>query len=198
MLPEQIVYIGVLATIIGSSFYLKGIIFGSIRPNLVSHFIWCLAPFIGVFFQIKAGAGLSVLPIFTAGLTSLFIIAVSVLKKNGYWKINAFDLVCGLTSLIALVLYILTHNLSISILFAITSDALAYIPTIKKTWSFPDTETGSIYVSGIFSNTLGLLTIKLWIFPIYSFSISIIIWNLLIIFLIYRKKIFRIKTEVIV
>src|SRR3989344_8205835 len=143
MLPEQIIYIGVIIDIVGSFFYLKSIIYGSTKPNLVSWFIWMLAPFIGVFFQLKAGAGLSALAVFMSGLGPLFVIILSIFNKKAYWKLNKFDLTCGMFSITALILYGFTHNLSISILFAIISDGLAYIPTVVKTWKFPDTEIGS-------------------------------------------------------
>ena len=191
MLPEKIIYIIVLTSFAGFFFYIKDIFLGKTKPNLVSWFIWSLAPFIGVFFQIKAGAGLSILPIFMAGFISFLVIIITVLRKNAYWKINTFDVICGIISLISLILYVFTHNLSISILFAIMSDALAYIPTMIKSWNFPNTETGLMYIMGIINNIIGLLIIKSWIFPIYSFSISIIIFNLAIVFCIYRKKIFK-------
>lgn len=190
MLPEYIIYIGVLISLIGQFFYLKSIVLGSTKPNLISHFVWILAPFIGVFFQLKAGAGLSALVIFMAGFASFLIVVISLFKKNGYWKLNTFDLMCGIFSVSSLILYFFTHNLSVSILFAILSDSLACIPTIKKTWNFPDTETGSLYIGGIISNILGLLTITNWAFPIYSFSVSIIVLNFVVLFCIYRKKIF--------
>ena len=189
MLPENIIFVGVLINLVGLFWYIRDIIKGGTKPNLVSWFFWSLAPFIGVFFQLKAGAGISILPIFMAGFTSLVVIIVSVLKKNGYWKINSFDVVCGIISLLALILYVFTHNLSISILFAIISDALAYIPTIRKSWSFPETETGLMYTTGIVSNIIGLLTIKMWTFPIYSFGVYIILFNAIVVFSIYRKKI---------
>lgn len=190
MLPEKIIYIIILTSFFGSFFYIKDIFLGKTKPNLVSWFIWSLAPFLGVFFQLKAGAGLSILPIFMAGFVSFLVMAVSILRKNAYWKINTFDVICGIISLMALLLYIFTRNLSMSILFAIMSDALAYIPTVVKSWNFPDTETSAMYIAGILNNIIGLLIIKSWIFPIYSFSISMIIFNFLVLFCIYRKKIF--------
>lgn len=193
MLPEQIIYIGVFIDIIGSFFYLKSIIYGSTKPNLVSWVIWMLAPFIGTFFQIKAGAGLSVLPVFMAGLGPFFVITLSIFNKNAYWKVTTFDITCGLIALAALLLYVFTHNLGISILFAIISDCLAAMPTVVKSWNFPDTENGSIYTAGIIMNILGLFTIKNWIFSIYSFSIYIVLINFIILFSIYRKKIFKAK-----
>jgi len=191
MLPENIIYLGVTASVIAYFFYFKNIFFGNTKPNLVSWSIWALAPFIAVFFQLKAGASLSVLPVFMAGFGPFLVIIISLFRKNSIWTINQLDIICGILSLIALVLYVLTHNLGIAIIFAILSDGLAAIPTIAKSWKFPETETSTVYLAGIFSNTLGLLIIKNWIFTIYSFGIYNILINIAIVFSIYHKKIFR-------
>ena len=92
-------------------------------------------------------------------------------------------------SLFALIFYIFTHNLAISIIFAILSDVFAAIPTITKSWKFPINESAQPYLIGIVTNMLGLLIIKNWIFPIYSFGVYLIIINLVITFCIFRKKI---------
>jgi hypothetical protein len=149
-----------------------------------------LGPFIGVFFQLKAGAGLSVLPVFFAGFGPLVVIIISLLRRNVIWKIGKLDIFCGVLSLAALVMYVLTHNLGVSILFAILADGLAAVPTIVKAWNFPETEFAAGYLPGIVDNMIGLLIIKNWIFTIYSFSIYFILVNSILIFAIYRKKIF--------
>ncbi|MFA5841025.1 MAG: hypothetical protein WC847_02010 [Candidatus Paceibacterota bacterium] len=187
MIPENIIYITILISLLGYFFYLKDMLFGQTRPNLVSWFIWMLAPFIGAFFQLKAGAGLSVLPIFMAGFGPLVVIIVSFWKKNAYFKITNLDIFCGIFALLALVLYTLTHNLGISILFAILSDGLASVPTIVKSWKFPETETVSVYLPGVINNVLALFIIKDWSFTIYSFSLYLVIVNVIIIFILYRK-----------
>src|SRR3989344_2343358 len=191
MLPEKIIFVGVLINLFCSLWYIKNIFHGGIKPNLVSWFMWMLAPFFGFFFMIQAGTGLSALPVFMAGFFSLLIFIFSIFHKNAYLKINNFYLICGLISLTSLILYVFTHNLGISILFAIISDSLAYIPTIIKSWKFPETESSSTYVGGLISNALSMLIIKNWLFSIYSFNISILIMNLVVIFCIYRKKIFK-------
>lgn len=190
MLPEYIIYLTLLISLIGYFVYLKNIFYGYTRPHLVSWFIWMLAPFIGVFFQLKAGAGLSVLPVFLAGFGPLIVIVVSIFRKNTIWKINKLDILCGFLAMLALIFYIFTHNLGISILFAILSDALAAVPTIIKSWKFPETETAMGYVPGVVNNILGLLIIRNWSFSIYSFGLYLIVVNSVIIFCIYRKKIF--------
>jgi hypothetical protein len=191
MLPENIIYIGVVLNIIAIIWYIRNIFYSGIKPNLISWFIWGLAPLVGVFLQLKAGAGLSVLPVFMAGFGPLIIFIVCLFKKERYWKITKFDLFCGFFAILALIIYILTNNLGISIIFAILSDGLACIPTILKSWKFPETETGVVFFSGLIGNILALLIIKNWIFSIYSFSVYLILANLIILFSIYGKRIFR-------
>lgn len=190
MLSENIIYIGVIISVIAYVFYLKDVINGQIKPNLVSWFIWALAPLIGVFFQLKAGAGLSVIPVFIAGFGPLLVLIFSVLNKKAYWKINSFDLICGAFSLVALIIYIMTKNLAISIIFAIISDGLAAVPTLVKAWKFPETEKAYVYWTGILNNILGLLIIKNWVFSVYSFGIYFILINMALIFSIYGRKFF--------
>ncbi|MFA6353873.1 MAG: hypothetical protein WCW93_02990 [Candidatus Paceibacterota bacterium] len=191
MLSENIIFITVLLSLTGSFFYIKDIFYGQTKPNLVSWVLWMLAPFIGVFFQIKAGAGLSIIPVFMAGFIPLVVIIVSLWHKNAYWKITRLDIICGLLALMALIIYVFTHNLGISIIFAILSDGLAGIPTIIKSWKFPETETAAVYAVSIFNNILALFIIKSWVFSIYSFNIYLILLNIVIVFCIYRKKIFN-------
>lgn len=189
MLPEYIIYVSIPAYFIAYFLYIKDIFHGKTRPNLVSWSLWTLAPFIGVFLQIKAGANLAWIPLFTAGFGPLVVVIFSIFRKNSIWKINIFDVICGIFSILALVLYLLTHNLSASILFAILSDFFAFVPTFIKGWKSPETETSSVYYISIFSNILALLIIKNWIFPIYSFSVYLILANIVMMAIMYRKKI---------
>lgn len=191
MLPENIIYLGFLINLFLSLWYVKTIVSGSTKPNLVSWLIWMLAPFVGTFLAVKAGAGLAALGIFMAGFGPLLVIIFSLWNKNAYWKINKLDIVCGVLAFSALVLYVITRNLGISILFAIISDALAAIPTIIKSWEFPETESSSTYLGGILNNILALFIIKNWIFSVYSFNVYLILINIIIVFCIYRRKIFK-------
>lgn len=192
MLPEKIIYLSLVITFFGSFFYIKDILQGRTKPNLVSWFFWSLAPIIGSYLQFKAGAGLSILPVFLAGFVPLVIFFIALLTKNSHWTITKFDILCGIFSFLALMLWISTHRADISILFAILSDGLAAVPTLIKSWKFPETETAIGYSPGILNNILGLLVIKNWNFSIASFGIYFILMNSTLILFIKRKKIISI------
>ncbi len=200
MIPEEFIYLAVLISLFGILGYLKSIVYGTTRPNLVSQFIWMLSPFIGVFFQIKSQSGLATLSLFMSGFASLSFIITALIVKNGYWELKKFDLICGMFSVFALICYILTHNLGVSILFAILADTLAYFPTIKKSWTNPETENNAIYIAGIISHTIALLVLQNREFTNYAFSFSIMFWNSVLLFAIYRKQItsiFSRKSDII-
>jgi hypothetical protein len=188
MLSENIGYITVLIQLVGVYFYIRDMFRGTTKPNLVSWTIWALAPLIGAYLSIKAGAGLSVLPVFMSGFNPVLVIIIALIIKKGYWKITKFDIICGILALFALVIWGITRNFSLAILFAILSDFFASIPTVVKSWKFPETETGATYTGGIIANILGLLMIKNWTFPIYSLGVYFIIINIVTVFVIYRKK----------
>ncbi len=192
MIPEYFVIVGIFFNLLGVSLYIRSIVKGETKPNLVSWFMWMLAPFIGTFFQLKAGAGWSTMPVFMAGFDPLLVIIAALVVKNAIWKINSFDIVCGLCSLVALILYMITHNLGISIIFAILSDALAGLITLVKSWNFPETESTAAYSWCIISNVIGLLIIKDWSFTIYSFGIYLVFYNLLqVLVILYRRKVLK-------
>jgi hypothetical protein len=192
MLPENIIFVALAFNLLGQSLYIRSIIRGHAKPSLVSWGMWMLAPFLGFFFQIKAGAGLSSLPVFMAGFGPMCVVLIALLTKNGIWKVTFFDLLCGAFSAIALLLYVITHNLSISIIFAILSDLLAFIPTFVKSWNHPESESSHGYSWCIASNLIGLLVIKDWSFVIYSFGIYFVIVNVVEMVILYRKKIFKV------
>lgn len=191
MLPEQIIYLGLVIYIAGYYFYIKDIFLGDTRPNLVSWLLWVLGPIVGAFLQFKGGAGLSLLPILVGGLGPLTIVGIFLWRKNGFWKITLFDIICGVFSMIAILIYVITHNLSFSIIFAILSDALGFIPTYKKSWTNPESESWGMYAASALFNVIGVLTIRSWSFPIYSFGIYLVIGNLLQLVIMYRRKIFQ-------
>jgi len=196
MLPEKIIFIGVGINLLCSLWYIRSIFKERTKPNLISWFIWMLAPMIGTFLALKAGAGLVAFGIFMAGFGPLLVIIFSIFKKNSFWKIKIFDIICGIFSILALLLYFKTKNISLAILSVIIADLLAYLPTYLKTWQKPESENASAYLGGIINNILALLIITEWSFSIYGFSIYLISANLLQIIFINRKKLHFKKLKV--
>ena len=116
------------------------------------------------------------------------VIAISMLKKESYWKVSKRDLICGAMAIVALVLWYLTKKPIIAILFSILSDFLASIPTVIKAWQNPETEPSFAYITSAISMLTSFFAIQEWNFESVSFPIYIVTMNVIIILSIERKR----------
>ncbi len=191
MLPEKTIFLTILISLPSFFFLLQEIRVGRVRLNLVSWVLWTVAPLIGVYFAVQAGVGWTQLPIFMAGFFPLILVLYSLSQEKYIWKIGTFDIVCGIFSVMALVVWFIFHSTNIAIFFAILSDFLAAIPSYVKSWKFPETESAFGYLPGVLNNIIAFLVIKDWTFPNYGFSLYIFLINVVFVLIIIRPKLHK-------
>ena len=168
--------------------YAKDTLFGNTKPNRISWLLWCIAPFIGTSASLAAGVTWAALPVFISGFGPLLVLIASFANKNAYWKLEKFDYLCGLFSLLALVLWVITKNPSVAIIFAIVADALASIPTVLKGRKHPETESGSAYIGGLINALSAFTVISVWTFPEYAFPAYLVAVNIILMLPLFWKK----------
>lgn len=181
MLNSNFVLIGILISGFGALSYIIDTLKGEVKPNRVSFFMWALAPLIAFAAEVKQGVGMESLLTLSAGLFPLLILIATFFNKKSEWKITKFDLACGFLSLIGLILWLFTRVGDIAIIFSITADGLAALPTIVKSYKYPETESGWPWITAVISSILTLLTIQTWNFanfgfPFYLFLVDLIIY----------------------
>jgi hypothetical protein len=119
------------------------------------------------------------------------VLLASFLNKNAYWKLGTFDYVCGVVSILALVLWLITKEAVVAIIFAVIADGLAALPTLVKAWGFPETETGAVYAATLFGALTSFLAIQMWAVSEYTFPAYLVFIDSAILVAIYRKKFIR-------
>lgn len=184
----QAVFIGAFAQLLGGAAYIKDTLWGETKPNRVTWFFWMLAPYIGTAAAIADGVGWAVLPVFMAGFVPMCVLLASFINKNAYWKLGAFDYACGAVSALALVLWYITKEPVVAVIFAATADGLAALPTLMKAWSHPETETNAVYTAALFGALTSFLAIQMWTPSEYIFPSYLVFIDSAILFSIYRKK----------
>ncbi len=187
---EYLVLLTIPLAVYGGGIYFIETIAGRAKPNKVTWLFWAVAPLIASFAAMSKGVTWAALPIFLTGFVPLCIFIVSLFVKKAYWKLSAFDYFCGIFALLALVLWWLTKDANIAIIFSIISDLFACIPTFKKSWTNPETEPVIPYIVGLVSVLTSFAAIKYWIFSEYAFAVYIVIVDACLIFVIIRTKIF--------
>lgn len=187
MIDEKFIIVGVLLNIMGSSTYAYNTFKGKTKPNRVTWFLWALAPLIAFFAQLGEGVGLQVLMTFMVGFGPLMVFIASFLNKKAYWQITRLDIACGVLSVIALILWLVTGEGTIAIALSITADFLAGIPTLIKAYKAPETEHSDVFRNGAISAGITLLTIKTWTFATFGFALYILLICLVLYALIRFK-----------
>ena len=187
---QYLVIVGAGFSLVGIVSYLKDTLSGRAKPNKVSWLMWAIAPAIAIAAAISKGVTWAVLPVFMAGFGPLCILVASFFSKKAYWKLTVFDYLCGVFSVLALILWVVTKDANTAIIFAILADGSAALPTLKKAWTHPETESAMIFITGTMGDLTAFAAIKYWIFSSYAFVTYLILINLCILFSIVRKRIF--------
>ncbi len=186
---EYLVLLTIPLAIYGGGSYLRDTITGRVKPNKVSWLMWAVAPLIAVVAEISKGVTWAVLPVFMSGFVPLCIFIASLFSKKSYWKLTVFDYLCGLFSALALILWLITKEANVAIIFAILSDGFAAIPTLKKAWNNPETESWMPYFTGLLGATTSFAAMQHWTFSNYAFPIYLVSVDLSLIFSVLGRRI---------
>ena len=100
-------------------------------------------------------------------------------------------MICGFFSVGALMMWLIVDSPRIAIVLVVLGEVFASLRTLKKTWKYPETETGITYIAIVISILLVLPSIPVWNIENSLFQIYLLLLNSALVFAIYRK-IFRV------
>lgn len=191
MINENFIYLGLIITSLGGLSYLIKTLQGKVKPNRVTWFTWGLAPLIAFFAQVKEGVGLQSLLTLTVAVVPFIVFFASFLNRKSYWEVSKIDVLFGALSLVGLIIWQITGVGNIAIIFSLIADFMASLPTLIKSFHFPETEHAFAYFTTIIGSLITLLTIDSWSFATYSFPMYLfviaIIFTILIKFKIGKR-----------
>jgi hypothetical protein len=163
-------FISAAFMVAGTAPYIRDMLRGQTRPNIVSWSIWALAVGISAVAQFSAGASWSL-----ALVAAVFVMDMSVtlfaFVGYGYTKFRWWDATCLVLSISALVLWHTTNDPLVGLGFAILADGIAFIPTFIKSYQDPYSETAMAWLLFAFSGIAGVFATSLYDFANLSFPI---------------------------
>jgi hypothetical protein len=186
MLDERFMYLAAFLIAWGGYSYIQDLRKDAAKPNLVTWFLWSVAPLIAFSAQIQASVGPAAFLTLMVGLCPLAVFIAGL--RRGTFRPTRFDMLCGSASVVALVLWQLTGNGSVAVALSVVADGLAAAPTIKKAYQDPTSESPFLFMLFAVSALIALLTIKTWTFEAAGFSVYIL--------LLYITLYTLVKTEV--
>lgn len=117
---------------------------GKAKPNLATWSTWTLLNAIIVIAALAAGDAINTVLLgaaFLLGSSTVLLIALF----RGTRKYTLFDGICQAVALIGIILWQLTDNPNIALLFVILIDVAAFLPTARHAYNYPDEETWQTY-----------------------------------------------------
>lgn len=156
-MKEIIGGIAVVLTFVAYIPYYRDILKGKTRPHIYSWSLWGLLTILIVALQFKGGAGPATWITAAAGLLCVGVVFLSI--KNGKRDITTSDTVVAVLSLMAIGFWLIADQPEVAITLAIVADLLAFIPTVRKSYYDPYSETLSLYITNALRFCLALLAV---------------------------------------
>ena len=171
--------------------YIAAIIKGETKPHPFSWLLWGIIGLINLFFYLKVGAH-ETLPL--AYATSIFPFIVFFLSIK-YWKggFSALDYIVLFLSVASIILYIMFHSATISLAIGILADMFAFMPTIRKTYIDPSSESLSGWGIFLLSYILSVVAISTWTYGVAIYPCYLSTFAVIMCILILRGKIAQLK-----
>ncbi len=187
-LKEIIAVVAALLAIAGNVPYITDILRGRVKPHAYTWFVWSVVSGIIFFGQLAKGAGIGALPTAASEIFTVVIFLFSL--KYGFKRIKKVDTFFLFLALLGLVPWLITKDATLSVVMAVAIDLTAFVPTIRKTWREPKTETPILYGTNVVRHILALFSLEAYNIATTLHSVAMIVTNSLMVGLIvkHRKK----------
>ncbi len=184
----QIIFV-ILSSIIGIACfipYIRDIFKHTTEPHPYSWLIWTILQSTAVVAMISGGAGLGVASLAIGAVLCGTIFLLSL--RYGTANIKPFDIICLIGALIAIAIYLFLQNALLSVIIVSLTDFIAFLPTFRKAYEEPASETASTFALSSASNVLALFALSSFTLTTSLYLISLIITNATCAFIILIRR----------
>lgn len=159
VIDSRFVYLAALLSAVGAYGYIRDTLRGSTSPNRVTWSLWGLEGVLAFVIEVQQHVGSAALMTLMLGLAPVAVLVASFRSHHGVWRLGAFDVVCGLVSVGGLVFWALVNQATVALVSFVVADQVAALPTIRKSWIAPLTESPRVFALGAVNTGLTLLTL---------------------------------------
>lgn len=186
-MKELIGVVAAIITFVAYAPYIRDAVRGKTRPHIFSWFIWSFVTFLVFALQFVAHGGPGTYTTLAAAILCTFIFLLGL--KNGKRDITKFDVATFVVSLIATGVWIFAKQPVISTLLLVVINTLATLPTIRKSWQDPHSETLFLWEMAALRNFLGILALSSYSILTWLYPAANVLVNLIETFvLVYRRR----------
>lgn len=187
MLPSWTLLVGVALSVVGTGNYVLATVRGQTQPNRVTWLMWAVAPLLAFAIEVQQHVGAASFTTLLFGVMPIFVLVASTKNPHGQWRVSIFDALCGVVSVVGLVVWLSTSHPTWGLVAQVVADAVAGLPTLHKAMRHPQTESPFAFTTGVINATLALLVLHHWTTAGALFPLSILVMNSLIVLFIVTR-----------
>lgn len=159
--------------------YIRDVIKNKTIPHIYTWILWAFITSIAFALQLSDKAGSGAYVTFSSVITGCVVIFLSFFLHKGKRDITKLDTFFFILGFISLGFWVFAKQPVISTFLVIITSLLAFIPTIRKSWKNPHSETLSFYVLNSFRFALATIALQNYsiittLYPITWFIANII------------------------
>ena len=197
MFSEINIFFGILSAVFvffGFVPYVLDIKNKKVRPHILSWVGWGFVTGLGAWAMLSEGFTWG-FAIVAANSIDCFAIAIySNFKKVGVWKSSGYDYWLFILGSIGLILWQISSNPDLAIVFVILADLSFGIPTLIKVYKKPYSETIFPWTMAVLAGLSSLIAISYISFTEVAYPVYLAGYDFIVLFLIlYVRKIFMVK-----
>lgn len=185
-MKEIIGVITVILTFVALTPYIIDIFRNKTKPHIFTWVVWALVTFLAFLAQWQKGAGPGSWTTGVTGILTIFVALISL--KKGSKDITTIDKVIFITALIAIIPWLLTKDPTISVIILTTIDALAFVPTMRKTFRDPGSETLSSYYIHAVRHSLSIVALNTYNISTFLYPAVVALCNVIMISIIVLRR----------
>ena len=159
MIDPRFVYLAAGLSALGAYGYVRDTLRGTTAPNRVTWSLWGVEGVLAALNEVQQHVGLAAIMTLMLGLVPIVVVAASFRNPHGVWSIGPFDVVCGLISLLGLVAWLFVHEATLALVTFVVADQIAALPTLRKSWLVPETESPRVFFLGALNCFITILTL---------------------------------------
>ena len=189
-MKEILAFVAAILALVGNISYLRDVWRGRVEPHPYTWFIWSIVSMTTFFGGLIKGAGIGALPTgVSEGFTIvIFLFSLKNLFQGKVLHIRKIDTYFLVACLLGLIPWVLTKDPTISVVIVVIIDLIAFVPTLRKTWSHPQSEKPVLYETNVLRHILTLFSLQTYNIATTIHSIAMIFTNSLMTLFIKRKR----------
>mgnify|MGYP001563535493 FL=1 len=179
----------VIAIIIGFSAtvpYVRDILSRKTKPHVYTWLIWSITTGTAAFGVIYGGGGVGSLNLILLSLVTFGIFLLSI--KYGTKNINTWDTIILIMAILAIFVWWKLKQPLVSIFMISAIDVLGYLPSFRKSYEEPWSETLISWIGFTLANTFAILALSQYNLLTTTYLISIAAANMMLFFICLLRR----------